>query len=1134
MRLLAAALLLCFSLSAQEANSRVVGTVTDPTAAVVVGAKVVVTETATGTSRNTVSDKDGNFQILNLPIGAYRVDVESSGFRKSVTNERQLFLNETLRFDVKLEVGSAAETVQVETKTSTVETVTATVGSSVTGETIRAMPLNGRNALSLALLAPGVTPSSSRSVATPAGTGFSIAGGRADSVTFLLDGGINNNLLNNGVVLNPNPDMVAEFKVLASNYTAEYGRNSGGVVSVVTRSGNNALHFSAFDFLRNEKLNSNPFFNNRDGQSRPILKRNQYGGTIGGPIVLPKLLNGKDKLFFFVGYQGQRQTSVVPFPASSTFTPAELNGDFSRSNVAQNGPDLGVVPFLQANPFFQPNATAAAQGIIDPSRINSVAKNYIGAGLIPTSPTGRLLPQGAAANNAEEITGRFDWVPTQNDRISATLGFNHNPVVIPNSFATVSGYSVNTEANKYLGNVNYTKIFTPMLINEARLVAQRNNNFQAAPAFSKPTGKALGFGIVSDDPTGPPMLGFASGLVTGFSPQGPTALIDNTYMFSDNLTWIRGRHTMKGGFLFVPYQNNSKYDFYVNGEFFFYGAIAAGGIGSSNDRADFLLGLPSEYFQAPQAPSNIRSKAYNGFFQDEWKVARNLTLTFGLRYEYSGPKRDLQGRSFSVFPGAQSTVFSGAPKGILFPGDALAPTGANFPDKNDWAPRFGFAWAPGKNAKMSIRGGVGVFYDILKGEDNLQFNGQIPFFAAADLFFDPLAANPTRETNYYSSPFAAVGQVNPFPSGAINYKANFDDSGFLPLGGGGVYVVDPELRTPYVFQYNLSIQRQLPANMMAEGSYVGYSAHKLTSLMDVNPFVRGTSTRTLNTAPGNPPYAFSYFDQFTNVSNAHFNSLQLSLQQRTPTRSFMGETFYTLAYTLSHEIDNVAGFRETNSRVPFYNHNQFTASGDNDQRHRIVMSGSWDFKLDRWGGPKRLLSGWTMSSIVTYGSGFTLDVLAGLSRSRTSTGPSGAGDPNLVRADLVAGGVTSFDPRLSQSFRGRTANYYFDPATFSNARFTTALNAAVVASPSLATYGNLGRNAFRGPGLVNADVSLSKRTMITERLSSEFRVEFFNVFNHANFGNPTTAINSSLFGQISTTNINSPSRIGQLALRFAF
>ncbi len=1110
---------------AQESTGKILGIVTDQNGAVVPDAKITVTNVATKIARDTTTDKDGNFQVLSLPIGSYQVSAEKTGFKRSVSDQQKLLINQALRLDIKLETGSLSETVEVSADAAVIETVNPTLGQSVTSRPLVNLPLNGRNVLSLALLQPGVTEVNPGSGA--AGS-FGISGGRSDSVTYLLDGGMNNNLLNNGVVMNPNPDAVAEFRILTSNYTAEYGRNGGGIVSVVTKSGTNSIHGSAFEFLRNNALNANTFFNNVDGLPREVLKRNQYGFTIGGPITIPKLIDGKDRFFFFAGFQGQKIVQTVTGEATTTYTPAELAGDFSHSNADRTGPDAGVVAFLQANPFFQSNASLAAKGIIDPAKFNSVAKNYIKANLIPTDPNGRLITQGSATNDRDEITLRFDANTRGQDRLAVTLGGSRNPSTSPFTFGAVPGYGISDNDRNYFANISYTSIFSATLLNEFRFTTQRRNRLQSVPIGKQPTASELGVGTTPDHPTGPPRLGFDSGLLVGFSGQGPTNLIDNTFVYSDTVSWSHGKHNWKFGAGFSPYQDNTVYDFYVNGEFDFY----LDGFGSGNDFANFLLGLPEEYFQFGEAPSDIRSKSTYAFVQDEWHIFKNLTLSLGLRYEYSQPKIDSRGRSFSLKLGQQSTVFKNAPIGVLFPGDQGAPKGANFPDKNDWAPRFGFAWDPKGNGRTSLRGGIGVFYDILKGEDNLQFNGQAPFFGYSDFLFNDLSGNPSHETNYFTAPYVAVGIPNSFPSHPPSPNIDFGASGFLPVGGGGVYYVDPHLRTPYTYQYNLSIERQLMKNLMVEAAYVGSSSHKLTSLVDANPFILGTSHRVFNAQPGTTDTSFSYLEEFRNVGTGSYNSLQLGLRKGLSETRFFGTTYFQLAYTYSHSIDTSSGFRNRNGEVPAYNSKQFRADSDFDVRQRLSFSGGWDLPFDRaWSsGPKRLTQGWSLYPIVSWRTGFPLDVFAGLSLSRTSAGPSGAGNRQLVRANLVGSGLTLFDPKTPQTFSSQVGNYYFDPANLTNTGFPT--NAQAIADPSVRTYGSLPRNSFRGPGRTNFDLGFSKSTPIfRERVKLEIKAEAFNVFNHAEFSNPVTTITDPLFGQIINT---ADPRILQVAAKITF
>jgi hypothetical protein len=1091
-------------LSAQDATGRVVGIIYDQSGGVIADASVTVTNVATHISRETTSDSTGFYQVLSLPVGDYTVSVQHQGFRSATTAQSKLEINQTLKLDIKMEIGSATETITVESTTGTVETINPTLGSTVSERTVQDMPLNGRNALDLALLQPGVLPADNPANGSGGSGGlqYSVGGGRSDSNTFVLDGGLNNDLLDNGVVYNPNPDSIQEFRVLTSNFTAEYGRSAGGIITEVTKSGTNAFHGSAYDFLRNTALDANNFFSNLNGQPRQVLHRNQYGGTVGGPIL-------KNKLFFFLAYQKQELSELQASAAATLPTPAELQGNFSGSpNQA------AVASFLQANPFFQPNAALAAQGIINPASIDPVAQAYIKANLIPTAPTGSASFQNAHTDNPDEWTGKLDYEASQKDHFTATFGRILDPQLNPGP-GGIPGYSSTSTLYSRFFNLAYIRTFSPNILNEFRATAQRSDTLQRVPAEKQPTSTELGINIKSDNPTGPTQLDFPNAII-GFSIQGPSRLVDNTFAYSDVLSWTHGKHTMKFGGSFSAYQDNQVFQFEINGQFFYSNAGAAG-----DPFANFLVGLPDIFTQGPAAPSNIRTKATYVFAQDEWHLASNLTLTYGLRYEYSTPKSDTKGRTYSIIPGApQSTVFPGAPLGLVFPGDPGAPSGANFPDKTNFAPRFGFAWQPFHDGKTSVRGGWGMFYDVLKAEDNFQFNGQVPFASASFIGnFTPQGPATTAGYQFQSDPFGSTGNPNPFGK-PLDHNVIFADTfGTFTSNGTGATIVNPHLRTPYTYQYNLSIERQLSNKLVARAAYVGSSSHGLTTLVDVNPFDPATLNspnpqRFFNERAGNLPAftnsdpngvtppgfnpnvpngSFGQEQEFENASNANYNALQLSLTQQTTNVWKLGNIYYTLGYTWAHSIDNASGFRQGNFAVPFFDPQLFRGSSDFDVRQYLTLSGGWDLPFTR--GPQRLVKGWSLYPILTWRTGFPFTAIGGFNTLDNAPGPTGAGDQGLINANLT-GPVQYLNPKTN-------GLQFFSQASFNN---------NVVQG-----YGTAPRNVLRGPGRTNLDLSLAKVTpLYRERVNLELRVDAFNLFNHTQFQNLDNNAQDigSTFGQV--------------------
>ena len=1122
----------------QTATSTISGRVTDSGGAVVVGVAVQLINIERGTTTSAATNEAGIYVFPSVLPGNYRITAQSQGFKQGEVQNLPVEVGSRIEQNFQLEVGSVRESVTVETAEPLVNTVSATVSSVVEGTPIQDLPLNGRDTLQLALTQPGVTPMTITSTGF-AGNGFSIAGGRANSVTYMLDGGVNNSVANNTAVVDPNPDTIGEFRILTNNYSAEYGRSNGGIVNVVTKSGTNEIHGTLYDYLRNKDLNANNFFNQSTTGNytpRPTLIRNQFGITMGGPITIPKVVRGKDRFFWFFGYQGQRQNSTTVNPQIGTFTPAELAGDFS--NAVKGGPDPNIAAFLISHPYFQPNSSLASQAIIDPTKIDSVAKAFIAGAPIPTSPTGILTPNGTAQDNRDEFLGKTDFQITQSQRFSITLVRNHNPTLNPFPGGSAPGYATRGVADQYFGSLNLASIITPRLINEAHFTAQRLNSGTTGFANTLPSAPSLGMQITPDLNTAPPIVTFGvEGLTLGFGGSVPGVYADTSYFWTDNLTWTKGRHNFKFGGSFAIVQNNGQFAYETNGTLTFSGPLSSGGIGSGNDLADFLFGLPNAFTQWPNAFSSAHGHQYTVFAQDEWKVRPNFTLTLGLRYEYNTPKFDPQQRNYMIIPGQQSTKFPLAPLGLNFPCDPHAPCpGVYFPDKNNFGPRFGFAWDPFNKGKTSIRGGFGVFYDVLNAQDIQWQNGTVPFYSSAVVTFNRNMVPGSGPSTIMANPYGTAGIINPFPSQSLSPSVNFQKAGFLPFGPNSV-LIDPNQRNPYTYGWNFTVQQALAGGTALQVAYVGSSSHKQIVNVDGNSFILGTTLRPLNLQPGlQYPNAFAYMGVDKSLGSSNYEGLLTSITKRVG-GSPVGDTFFTLAYTFSKTLSDQDAYLQN---ISAYNQHQFYAPAAYDVSHRFVLSGGWELPFARtWSkGPKRLTSGWSLYPILTTQTGFPVDFNSGIARNPSVPGPGGDGAPGLVRPYWTGVSQQMLDPRGVETFTvngvQRTGHFFFDPSAFliPACYASTAPPGAPGGCPA-ATYGNLQRNTFRGPGLTNFDLSLEKKTNITERVQLLFRAEFFNVVNHAEFLAPTgqVSVRSALIGQVTSTN---PPRIGQLALKLVF
>jgi hypothetical protein len=1155
--------------AAQQATALLTGSVKDETGAVVVGAKVSLKNSQTNVERTTTSGRDGNYVFNLVPIGAYGLTVEQAGFETYVRKGITLEINQNARLDVALHIGKASQIVEVTGDVTQVDTVSATLGKAETTQRIDDLPLAARDTMQLGLLQAGVfAPDQDDGSGNP----FSVSGQRSESETFLIDGSDNNDFLGNNMVVDPNPDAVAEFKILTNNYEAEYGRTSGGIVNQVIKSGTNAIHGDAFDYFRNTALDASDYFL----QEVPVFKYNIFGGTIGMPI-------RKDKMFFFASYQGARRREGQNPGILTVLTPQERTGDFS---------DLGF-------PLVDPTG-ANASGFFPNNQVpvDSVMQNYINKYLpLPNIGTNGFVEDPVASLQEDQFIFRYDYNISSKDTLSAFYVLDDQPQVFP--FEVVKGASTGgdvpvgsgfTNAQRYqTGSISWTRAISPTKLNELRFSTNRVATFNAVPTDTTPP-SALGFlTIYPDDPAGtaPPAISVGGAFNLGPSPQGPTKIHDATFQYQDTFSWTRGRHALKFGADIRWIQENFHYDFYNNGSFDFGSYYTNTG----SALADFVGGFTDNYYQFSRAIYGIRTHQLDFFGQDAWKITKNLSLDLGLRYEYNSPQVDPHNEIQGWFPGQQSTLYPSSPPDFLYAGDPGTPNrGLIYPDKNNFAPRFGFSWDMLGNAKLVMRGGFGIFYDIEDGALNLQFGGQAPFGYVANNYpgFLPAGAPPTPgyllpvNGSYTADPFqtyTGAGFSDPYPFIAGGHLGQFFTPA-IPFA----YVVTPQFRTPYAENFNYGFQYQLSKDTVVEAVYVGSLSRKAIASTNLNyPEITGSNPQNLMAqyqaavlAGANPttyispdcarplaacnggtlPAGATQIE--TNVSNGSSSSNEM---QVTVDRRMNHGLGFRVAYTLAKTIDVASGFRARSSTYTNPTDPAFDRGlADFDARQRLVLSPIWQIPLGdkSTGFKKNIIGGWVVSSITSFQSGnpFTLFSSNGASES----------NEGLDRPDVVGPIKVFKNPRQQRTFSPSTDGlhgsclsgsaattpgyYWFDPTNVvcsvgppAGQPYVPGIGLTQGGVP-LFTYGNMGRNVLRGPGINDWDISIMKNFNITESKSVQFQSNFFNAFNHVQFYGPTSNAGSvggaSQFGQVSTDSSPSTSpyyrgpRIIQFALKILF
>ncbi len=1058
------ALLAASTLSAWavETSGNILGTVRDVTGASVPNAKVTVTNEATGMTRSVSTDGLGEYNLKLLPVGSYTVRIEATGFSTYVQRGITVDVNENARIDAQLRPGAVSQEVEVQADASQVESTVATLGKVVDERKVVGLPLNGRNFLQLGSLQPGVNPISPNLSKSGSGAaadqGFNVNGLRTQANIFMVDGGLDTDLFFTSSVLKPPPDAIQEFRILTNSYSAEYW-GGGSVVNLVTKSGTNRFHGALWEFLRNDAFDARNFF----AVTTPALKQNQFGFSVGGPVIIPHIYNGKNKTFFYTYYEGFRNRQGITSTAGVP-TDLERTGDFSQSATKPINPATGArfpndkVPI---NPIAQKLLTLYPGA-------NASANLFTSSPALADDRNGWGVRIDHQFNNSDSMWARY---------LQNTL--DQKQPFVPFG-ATIPGFPGLAKQLPRTLSAAETHILTPHLLNELRLSYVRINF--GSPLFTR-RDKLSDFGF--QYPTqGPDFETIPVIQITGLStlgnPQGPALRITNTYEIRDAVSYSRGRHDLKIGADLRRTQYGVVFGSNINGQFTFNGTL------SKNALADFYLGLPASFAQGTIAQFDLNGNTYEGYVQDNFRLLPNFTLNLGVRYTYAGAFPTPSNQLFAAYrAGLKSTIRSDAPVGLVYQGDPGVPSGTYNADRNNVAPRIGFAWDPTGAGKWSIRSGFGIFYEYIPGIAAFNAaNSSPPGF--------PSFASSAPPTNF-ANPL--TGFANPFASKNI----------VLPVG---LTSFAKNMVMPIDEQWNLSVQRQMPFDVLLEAAYIGTHGVKLIRFNQANPAVFKAGATLANTQSRRIDPNFRGVTQIENTATSHYNGLQLSANKR-----FVHGLTFLASYTWSKTIDDGSYFNISqntnpgNVNFPMIPSNLQPERGLSlyDIRQRFVLSGAYDlpFARNMTGVAGSLLGGWQINWIYAMQSGQPFTVFEPLDISLTAVGadrPNVIGDPNVAP---------------------RTVAQWFNTAAFQR------LNSVTQAGQ----FGNEGRDTIFAPPFRNLDFSVAKNFRINEAARVQFRSEFFNILNHPNFNIPDGNIGSATFGRI--LDARDP-RILQFALKLIY
>jgi len=977
-------LCVCGLLRAADPTGTIAGAIHDPSGASVANARVTATALATGLTRETMSDRDGGYVFPLLPAGLYSVTVEAAGFEKLEQRGIEVRADQNSTLPVTLKIGSSTQSVTVEANAQMVETRSGALSDVITERKIIDLPLNGRNTAALILLTPGTSDLTAgnangsgdtiQTVINPGAQSISTNGARADTVNYNLDGGSNQDNYTNINNPFPNPDAVQEFSVQTNSYSAEYGRGSGAIVNVVTKSGTNEFHGTAFDFLRNGDLNARNFFAAQPDQ----LKRNQFGGSFGGPVL-------KDKLFFFGTYQGMQSRDVSGGHSATVPTDAQRNGDFSALGRQLVDPYTGV-PYPN-NQIPASQFTPASQKILQ---------------LIPHAidPSGVIHYDLPVNEHENQFMTRVDYNLAK-QRIYGRYFYNRygKEAVVGSQSIITSGRGADDWDQGVSVSDTYT--ISPTLLNSAIFSYNRNNGTVVSGApFSF---ASLGIPIAS---TTPPELTLSVSGFFSISSGHPGKFNRNNFNYSDSIHWVHGAHEIAIGGDFVRINVGLNNTYRQNGGFTF-----ATTQNSGNPFADFLIGDVNRFIQGGGEFAQRSGNLGSLFIQDNYKVSSRLVLNLGLRWDPFVPYTDSENRTECFRPGLQSTRFPNSPTGYLFGGDAGCPAGGF---KSSWAeigPRFGFAYNAGSSGKTTIRGGWGWFF-------------QPPFVEAFNNMADSAPFSPQYSLRRVPFMNPYQGLTNPFPAQFAPQLPPSNVAFDLPLSLAVSY--QPNWTPSQVQNWNLTVEHQLRNDILLRVAYVGSAGRHLAYNTNVNAPLPSPDATSDNEDARRPYQQFSQITQDVSGGNSIYNGLQVSVEKRYSHGVTVGAN-----YTWSKSIDEVSyqtdlcGINIINP----YNLNAYRGVSDYNVPHRFVLNYLWQIPSPKQGVAKAILGGWETSGIWSWQSGFPLNITSGGDYSFSL--PENSNDQaQLISAPQYTSG--SRNARIAQWF---TTNSFTAPAnnTFGNA-----------------------------------------------------------------------------------------------------